>query len=121
LSTENNDQGAFISGAGTCIASRRIVDRESVLKWLLREKPVAPSDSGWRFMSIDDESDYINNPDNLVVCDLNTVALIEPAVLEIIDQPVGSDLQIVIDDQGVRFVDNLTSRDLDIPFGRRPH
>lgn len=120
MSDQAPEQVVFLQGAGTSIASRRILDRESGLKWLLREERVLPSDNGWRFFSIADDDEYLNDPDNLVVCDVNAVALIEPAVLEILDLPVGSDLQLVINDRGVRFVDNLTGRDLGIRFGGRP-
>lgn len=51
------------------------------MKWILREKSIDAVDNGWRFFSEIDDDDYINNPVNLVVCDFNTVANIEPAIL----------------------------------------
>ncbi|WP_242214115.1 DUF2185 domain-containing protein [Bacillus cereus group sp. BfR-BA-01383] len=101
----------FIKKAGACIISKNIINETGKLKWILREKSIDVVDNGWRFFSeIDD--DYINNPENLVVCDFNTVANIEPAILGIYELPIGSDLQLVSENGKIRFVDNLTGKEM---------
>lgn len=104
----NNKEIKFINNAGACIVSKRILNGDSKLKWMLREKPVEELDNGWRFFSESDDSDYINNSDNLVVCDFNTVANIEPAIIGVFLLPIGSDLQLVSENGKITFYDNLT-------------
>lgn len=101
----------FIIKAGASVVSKNIINETGKLKWILREKSIDAVDNGWRFFSeIDDDDDFINNPDNLVVCDFNTVANIEPAILGIYELPIGSDLQLVSENGKIRFVDNLTGK-----------
>ena len=38
----------FINNAGAAIVSRKIVERTGNIKWLTREEPFAPQDSGCR-------------------------------------------------------------------------
>lgn len=102
----------FIKKAGACIVSKNIINETGKLKWILREKSIDAVDNGWRFFSENDDDEYINNPDNLVVCDFNTVANIEPAILGIYELPIGSDLQLVSENGKIRFVDNLTGKEV---------
>ena len=103
----------FIEKAGGCIVSKNIIDGKGKLKWLLREVSTDRKvDNGWRFFSDIDDDDFINNPDNLLVCDFNTVANIEPAILAIYNMPVGSDLQLVTEDGKIKFYDNLTEEEI---------
>lgn len=102
----------FIKKAGACIVSRNIMNETGKLKWILREKSIGAVDNGWRFFSEIDDDDYINNPENLVVCDFNTVANIEPAILGIYELPIGSDLQLVSENGKIRFIDNLTGKEI---------
>ena len=100
----------FIKKAGASIVSKNIINETGKLKWILREKSINRVDNGWRFFSEYDDDDYINNPNNLIVCDFNTVASIEPAILKIYELPVGSDLQLVSENGKISFVDNLTGK-----------
>lgn len=85
-----NSKITFINNAGGCIASRRIIDGTGYLKWAVREPSVHSADNGWRFFSSADDAEYINNSSNLVICDFNTIATIEPAIIAIYLLPVGS-------------------------------
>ncbi len=110
---EKNNVIEFIQNAGACIVSKRIINGEAKLKWLLREQPTEKSDNGWRFFSNLDDSEYINNPDNIIVCDFNTVANIEPAIIGIYLLPIGSDIQLVSENGKISFYDNITSEKID--------
>ncbi|WP_436969168.1 immunity protein Imm33 domain-containing protein [Bacillus sp. GL1(2024)] len=73
----------------------------------MRENLIEAADDGWKlFSKIDD--DYINNSENLVLCDFNAVANIELAILGIYELPIGSDLQLVSENGKIRFINNLT-------------
>jgi len=103
-----NKPNEFIKKAGGCIVSKNIINEVGKLKWMVREEFINSVDNGWRFFSEIDDDDFVNDPDNLVVCDFNTVANIEPAILKIYNLPIGSDLQLVTDNGKVRIIDNLT-------------
>ena len=102
----------FIVNAGGCIVSKNIMDGRGKLKWMVRKESVCEIDNGWRFFSDIDDDDYVNNPDNLAVCDFNTVAEIEPAIIGIFLMPVGSDLQLVKSDGVIAFYDNITEKEV---------
>lgn len=102
----------FIPDAGGSIVSRRVLDGTSPLKWMLREASANAVDNGWRFFSEADDDAYINDPANNVVVDFNTVAGIEPAIIPIWNLPVGSDLQLVVEDGRRTIFDNATGRPL---------
>lgn len=102
----------FIKKAGGCIVSKNIISGKGKLKWMVREKSVDKADNGWRFFSDIDNEEYLNISNNLEICDFNTVANIEPAVLGIYLLPEGSDLQLVIENGKRKFYDNLTGNEI---------
>lgn len=104
----------FIKNAGGCIVSNNILSGKGILKWLIREESINKDDNGWRFFSDIDDEEYINNPANLTVCDFNTVAKIEPAIIGIYLFPFGSDLQLIREDGSIYFTDNETGEEIDI-------
>lgn len=97
----------YIKDAGGCIVSKNILNGKGKIKWLLREESLNEIDNGWRLLSDVDDNNFINDPQNLVVCDFNTVANIEPAIIGIYLLPVGSDLQLVVQNGEISFYDNI--------------
>lgn len=102
--------GTFIENAGGVIITQSIYNGSSKLKWIFREASTNPSDNGWRAIGDTDTQAYINNPANLTVVDFNTLAAIEPAVLAIYAMPVGTDLELRVDDTGKYFIDVKTGK-----------
>ena len=103
----------FITNAGAAIVSRKIVERTGNIKWLTREAPIAPQDSGWRILSDRDTDEYLADPANMTVVDFNDICDIEPACIGIYDLPVGSDIQLVVEPDGRRrWFDNKTEREI---------
>ncbi|MCM1184692.1 MAG: DUF2185 domain-containing protein [Roseburia sp.] len=98
----------YIRNAGGCIVTKSLLAGETRLKWLFREASCNAVDNGWRAIGADDTEDYINNSANLSICDFNTLANIEPAVLNVYEMPVGADLAFVEDASGKYFVDMKT-------------
>lgn len=78
------------TGRGGCFATDMIVVRGKPVGFMYREEPDNELDSGWRFMSGLEDQDYMDNPDNLGVYDVNTVANYDPTIIELLDAPVGS-------------------------------
>ncbi|MEP7764837.1 DUF2185 domain-containing protein [Sanguibacter sp. 25GB23B1] len=110
--TDHLSSPVFVEHAGGAVVSRRILDGTSGIKWLLREEPAHPADSGWRFLSAIDDDAYADDPANMVTLDFTTVAAIEPAVFSIYHLPVGSDLQLVVENGGRHFLDNITGQEI---------
>ena len=103
----------FINNAGAAIVSRKIVERTGNIKWLTREAPIAPQDTGWRILSDRDTDEYLADPANMTVVDFNDICDIEPACIGIYDLPVGSDIQLVVEPDGRRrWFDNTTQREI---------
>ena len=100
----------FLKNAGGCVVSKNVLTGKGRVKWLLRESPVDEIDNGWRVFSDIDDDAYINNSDNLEVCDFNVIINIEPALFGIYLLSVGSDLQLLIQDGKISFLDNKTGK-----------
>jgi hypothetical protein len=78
-------------GLGACLATKRITVERLPVRWMYREEPDHAEDSGWRFFSgIGEGDDYLSNPDNAGVYDVNTIANFDPSILPFLDAPVGA-------------------------------
>ena len=103
----------YIINAGAAIVSRKIVERTGNIKWLIREAPIAPQDTGWRVLSDRDTAEYLDDSANMTVVDFNDICDIEPACIGIYLLPVGSDIQLVVEPDGRRrWFDNKTEREI---------
>lgn len=77
-------------GYGSCIASDRITVDGRPLGWMYREKPDDDRDSGWRFFAGDESEEYTEEPANFALYDVNTIANYEPAIVPLLNAPIGS-------------------------------
>lgn len=98
----------FIKNAGGCVVSNNIISKKGNLKWCIREDSVNPVDNGWRFLSDIDTDEFLNDASNMSVCDFNTIAELEPAILSIYNMPVGTDITLVEKDRKKYFIDTGT-------------
>lgn len=81
---------------------------------MVRGPSKVPADNGWQIMSHIDTTEYLNDLSNWQIVDFNDLCAIEPALIGIWDMPVGSDLQIVRDERGIRIVDTPTGREIPV-------
>ena len=77
-------------GYGSCYATDRITVDGAAVGYCYRETPDDNIDSGWRFFAGDEPPDYIDDPSNLALYDINTIANYDPAVLSVLEAPIGS-------------------------------
>jgi hypothetical protein len=77
-------------GYGSCIASDRIIVDGRPLGWMYREKPDNDRDSGWRFFAGDESEEYTEEAANFALYDVNTIANYEPAIVPLLNAPIGS-------------------------------
>ena len=52
--------------------------------------PTTIATAAGEFLAGDEFDDYVNDPDNLAIYDVNTVANCDPAIIPLLDAPVGS-------------------------------
>lgn len=78
------------NGHGACIATDMITCDGRKVAFMYREAADRDVDSGWRFMSGFESDDYMNDPDNHAVYDVNTIANYDPEIIPFLDAPVGS-------------------------------
>lgn len=102
----------FIPKAGACLVSTNVLSGAGRVRWMVRRASQAPVDNGWRIFSHIDSDEFLADAHNLQVTDFNAVCAIEPALIGIYDFPVGSDLQIVDEGDGIRVVDTATGREI---------
>ena len=74
---------------------QNILSHKGKLRWCVREESVNDVDNGWSFFSDIDTEEYLSKADNMCICDFNTVANIEPAIITIYNCKVGTDIELV--------------------------
>ena len=100
----------YIENAGSCIVTKSILNGETKFRWLFREEPLNNIDTGWMAFGDSDNDDYVNDPKNLTVVDLNTLINIEPTILNVYEMPVGTDL-IFIEEDGEKYFINAKTNE----------
>ena len=80
----------LIESTEGCIATDAITVDGALVGFMYREEPDFEDDSGWRFFSGKEPQAYIDNPDNLAIYDLNTIANYDPDIIPLLDEPVGT-------------------------------
>lgn len=76
---------AIITSGGSCVASDKITVEGLPVGYMYQEDPDFDTDSGWRFFSGTEDQDYIDNPDNMMIYDLNTIANYDPSIIPYLD------------------------------------
>lgn len=74
--------------------------RKIPVRYSFREESSAPQLNGWILLSGRDDADFVGNPDNFEIVDIEVLLKIAPRLLEIIDAPYGTDL-LWLYDKGV--------------------
>jgi hypothetical protein len=81
---------ALVSGKGSCFASDLITVHGHKVGFMYREEPAEEQDSGWRFVAGVETDDYMDEPQNFGVYDVNTIANYSPDIVPLLDAPVGA-------------------------------
>jgi len=102
----------LIPQSGACTMTFNAYEGRGKVRWMVREESKHPADNGWLIMSHIDTEEYLSNPDNWRITSYNEACAIEPALINIYDFPVGSDLQIVREDGRISIVDTPTGREV---------
>jgi len=79
---------SLVTDKGWCIATDRITVDGCCVGFMYREAPDSDGDSGWRFFSGDESDSYANDPTNLAMYDVNTIANCDPAIIPLLESPI---------------------------------
>jgi hypothetical protein len=90
---KSTDIVRLISPMGGASATDKIVVDGMTIGYMHRENPINEMDSGWRFFSGMEDQDYIDNNHNTGIYDVNTIANYDPAIIQYLDMPIGSELE----------------------------
>lgn len=82
-------------GYGGCIATDKITVLGELVDYMYRETFMNDVDSGWRFFSGTEDQEYVDNPDNSCIYNVNTIANYDPAIIPYLNFPVGTHLERV--------------------------
>lgn len=75
---------------GYVLVPKIVVDEGRKIKFMYREEPESTHDSGWRMFSGDEDQEYVDNPDNLGIYDINTILTIDADIESYLDAAYGS-------------------------------
>lgn len=75
-----------------CIATDRITVDGCKVGFMYREEPYQNDnpDSGWRFMAGDEDDEYMSNPDNHSVYQVNTICNYDPEIIPFLKSEPGT-------------------------------
>ena len=85
----------LIEPMGGCIATDKITVHGEPVDFMYRDEPSYEKDSGWHFFSGTEDQEYADNPDNMMIYDVNTIANYDRAIIPYLDLPIGTELERV--------------------------
>ncbi|MDN5286266.1 MAG: hypothetical protein JWR38_2540 [Mucilaginibacter sp.] len=78
---------------GGCMATDKItVDGLKVI-YMYREESGFDKDSGWRFFSGTEDQNYVDDPNNSMIYDVNTIANYDKSIIPYLNLPTGVELE----------------------------
>jgi len=82
-------------GLGGCMVSNRISVDGLKVGLMYRDEADRDEDSGWSFLAGDESDEYLDDPENAGVFDVNTIANHDPAIVPYLDEPPDTSLERV--------------------------
>lgn len=86
---------SLIPPGGSSMVSDHILVDGLPVGYMYRQAPEHEVDSGWTFMSGRESQEYADDPDNWAICELNTVANYDRAIIPYLQSPIGTRLDRV--------------------------
>src|SRR5258707_5074941 len=71
----------LVSHSGGCLATDRITVDGADVGYMYREEGDGPTDTGWRFFAGDEGPGYVDNPNNIGIYSINTIANYDPDII----------------------------------------
>lgn len=83
----------LVESMGGCIATNKITVEGELVDYMVREQSKTEIDSGWQFFSGTESQEYVDDPDNSAIYDVNTIANYDPAIIPYLRLPAGTQLE----------------------------
>lgn len=96
----------LIPPMGGGIATDKITVDGLKVGFMYREEPSYKNDSGWIFLSGTEDQDYVDDPDNMMIYNVNTIANYDRAVIPYLNSPVGTNLERIVGTDSFQIVDS---------------
>jgi hypothetical protein len=87
----------LVLNMGYCMATDKITVEGLSIGYMYREEPEDINDSGWRFFSGTETQKYVDNPDNIGIYDVNTIANYDSAIIPYLNKQIGVELNRIED------------------------
>jgi hypothetical protein len=79
----------LVSGHGYCLPSDHITVHGRRVGFMYCQEPDAEGDSGWVYLSGLESQEYLDEPSNSALYDVNTIANYDPTIIPYLTDPVG--------------------------------
>ncbi|ESU20217.1 hypothetical protein FSS13T_27460 [Flavobacterium saliperosum S13] len=83
----------LVPAMGGCFATDKITVEGMEIGYMYREESEEEIDSGWRFFSGTEDQDYVDNPNNTMIYNINTIANYDKTIIPYLAYPYGSELE----------------------------
>ncbi len=79
--------GSDTSAMGTAFATKLVAEQSRKVKFMYRESPSGPDDSGWHFFCGEEPQEYVDDPNNTGTYPVSLIVQIDPSVASLLDTP----------------------------------
>ena len=95
----------LIPNIGYCFATDKITIEGMKVGYMYREVPNKESDSGCRFFSGTESQDYVDNPENIKIYNVNTIANYDPDIIPYLHSDYGAEYERLQDSHSFKLID----------------
>ncbi len=82
----------LVPSLGECFATDQITVLGKRVGFMFRDNPSSPQDSGWFFMAGTESQSYLDDPKNISMFDVNTIANYDHEIIQYLTYPVGAEV-----------------------------
>lgn len=75
---------------GFVFATKMLVEDKRKVRFMYREQPDDPNDSGWRFFCGDEDQSYTDDPDNIGIYNISTILEIDDSIMPFLNSAFGT-------------------------------
>ena len=83
----------LVPSMGGCIATDKITVEGLKVGYMYREEVEEELDCGWRLFSGTESQDYVDDPNNSAIYNVNTIANYDRAIIPYLNLPYGTELE----------------------------
>ena len=99
-----NEFVRLVKPMGACYATDKITVDGMKVGYMYREEPENEMHSGWFFLSGTEDQEYVDNPNNIMMYNVNTIANYDRSIIPYLDSPFGTELERIGNSDNFRVV-----------------